>query len=281
MDQAASLGTESSLARVIAVTSGKGGVGKTNMVANLACALSDLGRRVLVLDADLGLANMDVLLGYAPEFNLAHVFAGEKSLADIIVSGPKGIRIIPASSGIQKITELDFQQQRILLDQMEEFADQVDYLLIDTAAGISPLVTSFLTAAQEVVVVVTPEPTSMTDAYALVKVMHTTFAANRFHLLINQVRDADEAVLVFSKLNLVCEKFLDISLDFLGYIPADSAVSRAVLQQRAVVDLLPEAAASRQFKVVARELEQMAVAPATGGLQFFWRRLLDGEPARE
>ncbi|MBW1644803.1 MAG: MinD/ParA family protein [Deltaproteobacteria bacterium] len=281
MDQAASLNGGRSPVKVIAVTSGKGGVGKTNLVANLACALSELGRRVMILDADLGLANLDVLLGYAPEYNLAHVFAGEKSLAEIVVTGPKGIKIIPASSGIQEITDLDCRQQRILLDQMDDFADQLDYLLIDTAAGISSLVTSFLTAAQEVVVVVTPEPTSMTDAYALVKVMHTSFAADRFHLLVNQVRDEEEAGLIFAKLNLVCEKFLDISLDFLGYIPADSAVSRAVRQQRAVVDLLPDAAASRQFMVVARELEQMSGRRPGGGLQFFWRRLLDGEPARE
>ncbi|MBN2333721.1 MAG: MinD/ParA family protein [Deltaproteobacteria bacterium] len=281
MDQAASLLSRKQPAKVIAVTSGKGGVGKTNIVAGLACSLADMGRRVMILDADLGLANLDVLLGFAPKYNLSHVFSGEMGLAEIIVDGPKGIKVIPASSGLQEITHMGPQEQRILLDQMEALENQIDYLFIDTAAGISEMVTSFLVASHAAIVVVTPEPTSMTDAYALMKVMHTRFGRHDFHLLLNVVQSQSEAVNVFTKLNLVCEKFLDISVDFLGYIPLDKAVREAVRQQRAVVDLFPEAPASQQLMVVARELEGLPVKQLTGGLQFFWRRLLNGEPARE
>ena len=277
MDQAATLKHEERKTRVIAVASGKGGVGKTNVVANLACSLADFGRKVMILDADLGLANLDVLLGFAPQYNISHVLSGEKTLADIVVDGPKGIKVIPASSGIQEVTHLGAQEQRILLDQMEVFDGRFDYLFIDTAAGISEMVTSFLVAAHLCVIVVTPEPTSMTDAYALIKVLHNQFGERQFYLLLNSVRNLKEAEQVFSKLNLVCEKFLDISVDFLGYIPSDKAIPAAVRRQRAVVDMSPDAAASKQFLQVARELEQMPVKKQAGGLQFFWRRLLHGE----
>ncbi len=281
MDQAASLKGDKRKTRVIAVASGKGGVGKTNVVANLACVLAAAGRRVMILDADLGLANLDVLLGFAPQYNLSHVLSGEKSLVDIVIDGPRGIKVIPASSGIQEVTRLDAREQRILLDQMEAFDGQFDYLFIDTAAGISEMVTSFLVAAHASVVVVTPEPTSMTDAYALIKVLHNRFGEQEFHLLLNSVRNMNEAEQVFDKLHLVCEKFLDISVDYLGYIPSDKAIPEAVRRQRAVVEMNPEAESSKQFLRVARELEQMPVKKQTGGLQFFWRRLLHGEFARE
>ncbi|MBN2233020.1 MAG: MinD/ParA family protein [Deltaproteobacteria bacterium] len=279
MDQAASLHHRT--VKVIAIASGKGGVGKTNIVANLGCALADLGERVLILDADLGLGNLDVLLGYAPQYNLAHVFAGEKTLAEVMVTGPKGIRIIPASSGIQEITRYGGMEQRILLDQLDQLEEEFDYLFVDTAAGISDLVTSFSRAAHEVVVVVTPEPTSLTDAYALVKVLNRQYGESRFMLLPNMVKNREEADAVYRKLNLVCEKFLDISLDSLGYIPHDPAVSRAVRRQRAVVDADPAAPVSRSFQLVAGELQRRTIQPKAGGLQFFWRRILDGEPARE
>ncbi|OPX18779.1 MAG: hypothetical protein BZ151_12775, partial [Desulfobacca sp. 4484_104] len=230
--------------------------------------------------ADLGLANLDVLLGFAPQYNLSHVLSGEKSLVDIVIDGPRGIKVIPASSGIQEVTRLDAREQRILLDQMEAFDGQFDYLFIDTAAGISEMVTSFLVAAHASVVVVTPEPTSMT-AYALIKVLHNRFGEQEFHLLLNSVRNMNEAEQVFDKLHLVCEKFLDISVDYLGYIPSDKAIPEAVRRQRAVVEMNPEAESSKQFLRVARELEQMPVKKQTGGLQFFWRRLLHGEFARE
>jgi len=281
MDQAASLKEKKRETRVVAVASGKGGVGKTNMVANLACVLAAAGRRVMILDADLGLANLDVLLGFAPQYNLSHVLSGEKNLADIVIEGPRGIKVIPASSGIQEVTRLAAREQRILLDQMEAFDGQFDYLFIDTAAGISEMVTSFLIAAHASVVVVTPEPTSMTDAYALIKVLHNQFGEQEFHLLLNSVQNMNEAEQVFGKLHLVCEKFLDISVDYLGYIPSDKAIPEAVRRQRAVVEANPEAESSKQFLQVARELERMPVKKQTGGLRFFWRRLLHGEFARE
>ena len=159
--------------RVISVTSGKGGVGKTNVVTNLAMALASAGQKVLVWDADLGLANIDVLLGLKPEFNIQHLLNGEKSLREILVEGPGGFKIMPASSGIQELSHLGEGQKVRLLSELDEYDDDLDYLLIDTGAGISSNVMYFNMAAQERIVVVTPEPTSITDAYALIKVMST------------------------------------------------------------------------------------------------------------
>jgi flagellar biosynthesis protein FlhG len=173
--------------RVISVTSGKGGVGKTNVVTNLALALAKAGKQVLIWDADLGLANIDVLLGLKPEFNIHHLLNGEKSLNEILVEGPNGVRIMPASSGIQELASLGEGQKVRLLAELDEYDDDLDFLLIDTGAGISGNVMYFNMAAQERIVVVTPEPTSITDAYALVKVMCTRYNQKRFSILPNQV----------------------------------------------------------------------------------------------
>lgn len=261
---------------VITVASGKGGVGKTNTVINLATALAATGSRVMVLDADLGLGNLDVMLGLAPEYNLQHVFLGEKTLAEIMVEGPRGIMIVPAASGIQDVTQAGSPQQRILRDQLTAYADKIDYLLIDAAAGISDLVTSFVMAADLALVVATPEPTSMTDAYALMKVLCNRYGEKKFYLLLNQVADESEARRVYDQLSRVGEKFLDITLLFLGYVPKDKAVPLAVCRQQAVVDFQPQAAASRAFKEVARRLGSMPLK-SRGGLSYFWQRLLDGD----
>ncbi|MBN2706402.1 MAG: MinD/ParA family protein [Deltaproteobacteria bacterium] len=264
-------------AKVITVASGKGGVGKTNTVINLATSLAASGSRVMVLDADLGLGNLDVMLGLAPEYNLQHVFLGEKTLAQIMVEGPRGIKIIPAASGIQEVTQGGSREQRILMEQMGEFADSIDFLLIDAAAGISDMVTSFVMAADIALVVATPEPTSMTDAYALMKVLCNRYGERKFYLLLNQVADEAEARRVYAQLSRVGEKFLDISLLFLGYVPRDKAVSLAVCRQQAVVEFQPEAAASRAFREVAGRLKSLPLKSRGGGLHYFWQRLLNGD----
>lgn len=276
MDQASALQKSTSSVKVIAVASGKGGVGKTNTVINLATSLAGLGDRVMVLDADLGLGNLDVMLGLAPEYNLQHLFSGDKNLDEIIVEGPQGIKIIPAASGIQEVTHSGTREQSILMEQMSRFAEKIDFLFIDAAAGISEMVTSFVRAADAALVVATPEPTSMTDAYALMKVLCTRYGEKKFYLLLNQVADESEARRVYSHLSRVGEKFLDITLVFLGYIPKDSNVPMAVCRQQAVVEYKPESPASRAFVRVAQRLRRLPLRSKSGGLQYFWQRLIDG-----
>lgn len=261
--------------QVIAVTSGKGGVGKTNVVANLALALAQAGKRVMVLDADLGLANLDVLLGLVPTYTLEHVLAGDKRLADIILPGPGGLMILPASSGIQDLTALTGEQQLLLQQEFEQVAQQVDVLLIDTGAGISSNVLFFAVAAQEIVVVACPEPTSITDAYALMKVLSGRFSEKRFRLLVNMTRSPQEGYDVYRKIGLVADRFLNISIDYIGAIPADDYVGMAVRRQRAVLDLYPQSPSGREFQRLAAAVSRWpAPESPKGSVQFFLRSLI-------
>ena len=262
-------------ARVIAITSGKGGVGKTSIVANLGYAFTRLGQKVLILDADLGLGNLDVLLGLAPRYNLSHVIAGEKSIKDILMTGPGGMKILPASSGIQELTQLTREQKIQVLTQLDLLIDEVDVLFIDTAAGISSNVMDFNATAQEIVVVVSPEPTSITDAYALMKVLSMKYAEKGCKLLVNMTTRPDEGREVFRQLHLVTDKFLDISIEYLGCILHDDRVTRGVKSQKIVSQLFPEASASRCFKDIARRISAMPPANLPkGGSNLFWKHLV-------
>jgi len=261
--------------QVIAVTGGKGGVGKTNVAVNLGVALCRLGRRVTLLDADLGLANVDVLLGLKPRRNLSDVLDGSISLADVIVQGPSGLRIVPAASGTQAMVQLGAREHAGLIAAFSEIAHQMDVLIIDTAAGISDEVISFLRAAQEIVVVVCNEPTSITDAYALIKVLSTQYKIKRVRVLANMVNGPQEGKSVFAKLVTVTERFLEITLDYAGFIPFDEHVRRAVQRQRSVVDAYPTAKASQSFMELAREVDRWPVPVAPRGhLEFFVERLI-------
>ena len=261
--------------RTIAVASGKGGVGKTNVVANLALALRRGGQRVAVLDADLGLANLDTLLGLHPRATLRHVLHGECGIRDVLVEGPGGVQIVPAASGFEALTQLTHAQQLLLLDEVDSLDGTFDVLLLDTGAGISPNVLFFATAAQETLVVVTPDPTSLTDAYALVKVLATRYAEQEFGIVVNMARDEHEARRTFTHLAKVAARFLHVGLRFAGWVPHDPEVAEAVRRQQAVLELAPSAPASRAFGALAA---QLVAAPPTvrpkGGLQFFFRRLL-------
>jgi flagellar biosynthesis protein FlhG len=260
--------------RVLAVTSGKGGVGKTNVVANLAFCLSEIGRKVVVLDADFGLANIDVLLGLAPHFHLGHVLFGNKSLAEIMVQGPKGIRIIPASSGIQKLAELTTAQKNYLVRSFANLDVDTDYFLIDTAAGISGNVIHFLLAAQEVVVVSAPEPTAIVDAYAVVKILLSEDPGKNIRILINSARNEDESLEVFHQINSVVKRFLSRELSYLGHVERDPHVAQAVRGQVLVTQCFPNAPASRCFRRLAqtlvRETPGMGVAN-----ELVWEKLLN------
>ncbi len=261
--------------RTIAIASGKGGVGKTNIVANLAIALRRRGKRVIVIDADLGLANLDTLLGVNPRATLRHVLRGECALRDVLVEGPAGIQLVPAASGFEDLTQLTDTQRLLLLEQVDSLDGAFDVLLLDTGAGISSNVLFFAAAAHETMVVVTPEPTALTDAYALVKVLSTRYAEQRFTVLVNMARGEFEARRTFTHLSRVAERFLHVSLRWAGWVPFDAEVPEAVRRQRAVVELAPRAPVSLAFEALAERLvNEPESVPPKGGLQFFFRRLL-------
>ncbi|MEW6271329.1 MAG: MinD/ParA family protein [Thermodesulfobacteriota bacterium] len=240
--------------RTIAVTSGKGGVGKTCLTANLAVALARRGARVLLVDADLGLANVDTLFGLQPRATLRQVVAGECDLADVLLEGPDGVRIVPASSGFDDMARLDNAQIALLLARFEEIASTHDAVLLDTGAGISPTVLSFVLAADDKLVVVTPEPTSLTDAYAVIKVLATRYGERRLDVLVNQARSEREAARTFTQLAAVTERFLGLTPRMRGFVPFDPEVREAVRRQRALVDFAPGAPASCALDGLATEL---------------------------
>lgn len=262
--------------RVIAISSGKGGVGKTNVVGNLAIACQRMGKKVLILDADLGLANIDIIYGLNPKHTIDEIIKGEKDLSQIIVKGPEGVAVIPASSGVQELSHLTEGQKMNLLNEFDSLSHMFDILLIDTGAGISSNVIYFNLAAQEKIVVVTPEPTSITDAYALVKVMFCQHGAKTFFLLLNMVKDEKEAKSVYKNVSRVVAKFMgDISLEYAGYIPWDSRLQDAVSRREPVVCCYPEASSSNGFEELANYiLSQTDTRPMDGNIKFFWKRLM-------
>lgn len=263
--------------RVISVTSGKGGVGKTSTVANLALAFQQKRKRVLVLDADLGLANMDVMLGLNPRYTISNVLRGEKRIDEIMVTASGGFKILPAASGLQELTELDSSQRLFLLNELDTLQDHFDVLLIDTGAGISSNVMYFNFAAMDKVVIVTNEPTSLADGYALIKVLANQYSQKKFKILVNSARSQAEADRIYRHLGIVVDKFLgSLSLDYIGWIPYDKHVSEAIRNQQAVLDRHPESPASKSFVEVADRLIVLQErASFDGDVRFFWRKILD------
>jgi len=265
--------------RVITVASGKGGVGKTNVSANLAMSLTNMGKKVLLMDADLGLGNVDVMLGVHPVHNLSHVISGERTLEEVIVEGPAGINIIPASSGVKNMAELTPEEHVGLVRAFSEIGNDLDVLLIDTAAGISDSVITFSRAAQEMLIVVCDEPASITDAYALMKVLNTEHGIQRFRILVNMVHSVQQGRELFGKLLKVTDKFLDVTLDFVGTVPFDDYLRKAVQRQRAVCDVYPRSRSALAFKKLAQAIDKWpAATQASGHLEFFIERLVYNEP---
>jgi flagellar biosynthesis protein FlhG len=265
-----------SVTRVISVTSGKGGVGKTHTVTNLAISLASLGYSVLVLDADLGLANVDVLLNLKPQGTLHDVLKGSLRLDDILLEGPGGISIIPAASGVEELHELRSEEKLLLLEEIERIAHRYDYLLIDTPAGIGSDVMYFNSAAAEVVCVINGEPTSLTDSYALIKVLSTTYGEKNFSVVVNNVADETEAAAAFKKLTRTVERFLKVNVRYLGWVPADGMVRECVMQQQAISADFPSSKASLSLAAIARKVaDQKPEVTVKGGMQFFFRQLLE------
>ncbi len=268
--------------RVIAITGGKGGVGKTNVSVNLSVAMAASGKKVMLLDADLALANVDVLLGLRAHYNLAHVLSGERMLEEVIIDGPAGVRIVPASSGIKDMSELSTAEHAGLIRAFSELGQDIDVLMIDTAAGISNCVTAYTRAAQEVIVVVCDEPASITDAYALIKVLNRDHGVFRFHILANMAHSVQEGRGLFNKLMKVTDRFLDVTLDYMGVVPYDEYLRKSVQKQKCVVEAYPRSKATLAFKNLAIKADNWPVPKVAGGhLEFFVERLIhanhDGE----
>ena len=258
--------------RVIAVTSGKGGVGKTNITANLAYIFSKTGKRILLLDADTGLANIDVILGITPKYNLYHVLRGEKTLSEAVVEGPGGIKILPAASGIPGMAELSKGQKFTLLEEMDGLDEDFDFMLIDTAAGITDSVMYFNMAAREIIVVVSPEPTSLTDAYALIKILYQGYQARCFMLLVNMAMDSNEAMGVYTRLSNATNHFLGLPIEYLGYIPNDQNVSKAVRKQRLLTEIFSDSKASKSMsKIIEKLCLKQPEDYENGTIKFFGR----------
>jgi len=235
----------------IAIASGKGGVGKTQIAVNLAVALAERGRSTLLLDADLGLANVDVLLGLTPAANLEQVMAGECGLEDILVAGPAGLKIVPGGSGVSRLANLPAQEQAGLVGALSTLSPCLDVMVVDVATGVDRLVLGFCTAASEVVVVLCDEPAALTDAYALVKLLSRERGIRRFQILCNRVQNRLHGRVLFERFLAVCDRFLDVSLSHFGSVPEDAIFGHAAQVQRAVVERYPSSAAGLALKDLA------------------------------
>jgi flagellar biosynthesis protein FlhG len=265
--------------KVIAVCSGKGGVGKTNIATNLAVALAAQGRNTCLLDADVSLANVDVLLGLTPRFNLSHVVRGEADLDSTIIEGPNGLRIVPASSGNFCMTDLPAASQAGIIQAFGELADQPEIMVVDTAAGISASVARFVQAAQHPIVVVCDEPASLTDAYALIKVFSQHYGLDRFNIITNQSARSSNGRDLFNKLLKVTDSFLDVVLRHIGDVPRDEYLVKSVREQRAVVSAYPKSPSGLAFKKLAQHVDALpAIRESGGSIEFFFERLLMSAP---
>ncbi|UYB50515.1 P-loop NTPase [Xanthomonas sp. AM6] len=262
--------------RTIAVTGGKGGVGKTNISVNLSMALADMGKRTLLLDADLGLANVDVLLGLTPKFTLADLVAGRCTLEEVLIDMPNGLMVVPAASGRRHMAELPPAQHVGLVNVFSELQRELDVMIIDTAAGITDSVLTFCQAAQDAVVVVCDEPASITDAYALIKVLSRERGVDRVQIVANMVRDLNEGRLLYDKLSRVCEKFLgDVSLNYLGCVPQDDWLRLAVQRQQPVVKAYPSSPSAQAIAEIARRTARwQAPTVPRGNVEFFVERII-------
>ncbi len=261
--------------RILAVSSGKGGVGKSNISVNLAIALAQMGERVVVMDADMSLANVDVLLGLSPQHTLLDVLLGQKKLAEVMMPGPGNIRIIPATSGIKRMAELTEVENRRFIDQLLSLKPFMDRIIIDTAAGLSPTVTTFCQGANEVLLVVQDEPTSITDAYALIKVLVKNHGVEKIMVVANRVENAKQGAQLFGKLKQACESFLGFTPDYLGFVPQDSQLVQAVKRQKPVLLASPGANSSRAIVELARQLKKYSEDnPAPAALEAFTEQML-------
>jgi flagellar biosynthesis protein FlhG len=267
--------TERSI-RTISVTSGKGGVGKTTITVNLANCLAQMSKKVLILDGDMSLANVDIFLKSTSHASMNDFLNGEATLPEIVMKHSRYIHILPGASGIFEMTHLNAFQKKMLLDGVSQLEESYDYLIIDTASGISDDVLYLGSAAQDVFVVVQPDPSSLTDSYALIKLLNQKYRKKTFTVLSNLVLNEQEGLQVYNRLNSVTSKFLNISLHFGGYIPFDLKMRQATHQQELITTMAPTSSSSLCLKQIASSIEKSAkTKEVQGGLQFFWNQVLD------
>lgn len=261
--------------QVIAITSGKGGVGKTTVSVNLAAALVKLDRNVMLMDADLGLSNVEIHLGLKPRYNLSHVLTGERTLNEVVIEGPGGILVVPAVSGRQHMAELSQMEHAGLIHAFSELNREIDTLIIDTAAGISDNVINFCQAAREVIIVLSDDNASLADSYSLIKVLNQDHAVQKFHVLTNMVETSADGFLLYQRLLNATDRFLQVDIGYLGAVPRDGYVRHATQRQRLLLQSFPQSSATRAFTDLAQRISQWS-APTTpsGGMEFFLERLV-------
>jgi flagellar biosynthesis protein FlhG len=261
--------------RVIAVTGGKGGTGKTSIAVNLATALAQSGRKTMLLDGDLGLSNCDVLLGLTPRYTLEHVLKGERALEEIILETRSGVRVVPAASGVARMASLSVTEQNGIVQAFAALPGTLHTLIVDTAAGIGEQVLQFCQAAQQVLVVLRDEPTSFTDTYALIKVLSRDRGVRHFRVVTNLTRLPEEGQIAFRRLQRVTDRYLEVVLEYAGDIPEDLSLQKSVQAQRPVLEAFPTCAAARAFKLLARAADRWPMpAGPSGGIEFFMERML-------
>ena len=264
---------------VVAVTGGKGGVGKTNIAVNLAVALSKIGRDVVLFDADLGLANVDLLMGLSVQHTLADVVSGQKKVSDIIVKDDQGVRVIPAASGITEMVNLSPEARAEIIRGLSDQLKTPDVMIVDTGAGIDETVQTFVAACQIPVLVVCDEPASLTDCYALIKVLRLSRNIKHFNILVNQVDTQPQARGLFDRLSAVAGKHLDVELSYLGSVPTDPYLKRAVQERRPLVAAYPRSPAALALASCAERLVKLSTEARSPGLTFFLDKVLEGTPA--
>ena len=261
--------------RTISVTSGKGGVGKTTLVANLALNLSHAGKKVLILDGDLGMANVDILFGVKTEGSIHDIVSGRKEMKDILVEVSKDVFLIPGGSGVVDFNHMNHFERRAMMEAVSSLPMGFDYLLIDTAPGIAENVLFLNSAVQTVSVVITPEPASFADAYALIKVLNRQYKVNRFAIVCNEVRDEEEGLSLFKRFNEVVNRFLYIGLDYLGSVPNDPVLRKANQLQRLIVRHDPAAESARAIRQLSLQIERTSrQIESNGGMQMFWDQVV-------
>lgn len=261
--------------RIIAVTSGKGGVGKTNIAVNLALALRQLDYRVALIDVDLGLANVDIILGVNPPYTLGHVFRGEKTLEEVIVEGPLGVKLLAGGSGVADLANLNGWRLEVFIKSLERLNQEFDFIILDTGAGIHRNVLSFVLATTEVLVVTTPEPTAITDAYGLIKVIHQRNSQTQVRLIVNMARSPNEAEMVAEKLNSVLREYVQWEVEYLGYVLYETQVNKAVAEQSPVLLAYPSSMTSRSIKRIASLVAGETPQVVAMGVKGFFAKVQD------
>lgn len=266
--------------RVIAVTSGKGGVGKTSITANLALIFGELGRKVLTIDGDLGLANLDIALGLQTRGNVMDVLDGTRTINEVLSYANDSVAVLPACSGRYELANLADADRYGLFSAIDSLEDNFDLALIDTAAGIGSNAVAFSGAAQSVLLVATPDPTSLADAYACVKVLSQRHGIKRVRLIANMVRNPSEAEEIHRKIATLVDRFLNVAVDYLGYVPRDSAMNKSLRACTPVVKDNPDAASAEALREIARRLLSDPIDEANGGIQLFWKKVLGWKDER-